>query len=155
MIVLMKKHYIRLMNLMKNDMKGLLSCSIFSFLFVHLQVSIMEIPCSLYQISIVFSMICLIISILYLFISMTCSNQYCTCIQMLIKDFLYLGIYLALLLIFSFFDAGKTLELWLWVPYPLCATLLLCFFLSQFFISFLMKCYMTIIAFQDILNKTS
>ena len=140
---------------MKNDIKGLLSCRIFSFLFVHLQVSIAEIPCSLYQISVVFSVISWMISIVYLFISMICSNKYCTCMQMLIKDFLYLGIYLTLLLLFSLFDAGKTFALWLWIPYPLCAMLLLCFFLLQFSISILMKCYMTIISFQDILNQSS
>ena len=140
---------------MKNDIKGILSCSIFSFLFVHLQVSITEIPCSLYQIAIVFSVIAWIFSALYLLISMTFNNQHCTCIQMLIKDILYLGIYLTLLLLFSLFDAGKTFALWLWIPYPLCAILLLCFFLLQFSTTILMKCYMTILSFQDILNKSS
>lgn len=129
--------------LMNKERKGLCIVTLSSFLFVYLQVCIKENTSSICQLLLVFDTLLLCISLLYLFLMMILENQTCTSIQIFIKDFLYLGICLATLLLLSLLDHSKTLTLWLWIPYPFCGFLILCFILIQYMLSLLLMCYHT------------
>lgn len=140
---------------MNKERKGLCIFTLSSFLFVYLQVCIKENTSSICQILLVFDTLLLCISLLYLFFTMILENQTCTSIQILIKDFLYLGIYLVTLVLLSLLDCSKTLALWQWVPYSTCGFLMLCFFLIQYVLSMLLMCYHTFQQLCDIVKPTS